>query len=268
MQTTQENDIAAAAVELYDQSEAAILAVTDACTAITINGVEDKENYQKVKIAAMTLQQMRKAIEERRKALKEESLRRGQAIDKMANQLKGLITPTEDRLKKMLGEVDAEIDKNKQREKRAALLPQRREKIAPYADVMPLTDDELLLMDDMQFLTAVSAAAERRNAVIEEENRKLRAQREQEEAERKRKLELEEAQARARQEAEEKAKEAAIEKIGAERIEMLAQAGLLNAEITPVAPGMFGKMTSMEFRAEYEYRKKQEGDRSRGIGES
>lgn len=65
---------------------------------LKIKGIEDKAGQKKVHEARMVVKTKRIEVEKKRKELKEDALRYGQAIDKEANRIKGLIEPIETHL--------------------------------------------------------------------------------------------------------------------------------------------------------------------------
>lgn len=78
--------------------------------AITVTVGEDKEGIRKAREIRLELRQIRIAVEKRRVDLKAESLRRGQAIDAVANFIKSFIEPLEDHLQKQEDFVKLQIE--------------------------------------------------------------------------------------------------------------------------------------------------------------
>ncbi len=68
--------------------------------AIVVTSVEDKAMMKKAREARLALKEIRVNAEKIRKELKEDSLRKGKAIDGMANVIKYLIVPLEEHLEK------------------------------------------------------------------------------------------------------------------------------------------------------------------------
>lgn len=73
---------------------------------ITINGIEDKDNYKKVKEISKESSKLRIAIEARRKEQKADYIIVGKKIDELANTFQLLINPIEDDADKKLEEID------------------------------------------------------------------------------------------------------------------------------------------------------------------
>lgn len=105
-----------AAKELVNQ--AAVVTVTDATQVTEIKAS---------RALRLKLREVRVEAEKVRKALKEDSLRRGKAIDGMNNILLMLIKPAEDRL-----EAQEKFAERKEAERKAALKKSREELLAPF----------------------------------------------------------------------------------------------------------------------------------------
>lgn len=117
--------------------------------ALTVTDVSQKKEMAEARVARLALKDIRVNVEKRRKEMKAESLRTGQAIDGVANVLKGLIEPIEQHLQKQ--EDFAAVQEAK---RVAALQLERSEKIKHYVDestFVALTN--LGTMPDTQFNT-------------------------------------------------------------------------------------------------------------------
>lgn len=68
--------------------------------SITVTSADDKEQIRDAKKTRIALKEIRCNVEKSRVKLKEESLRKGKAIDAVANFLKSLIAPLEERLQR------------------------------------------------------------------------------------------------------------------------------------------------------------------------
>lgn len=207
--------------------------------AKTINIVDENQvdDILKARELRLNLKKVRTSVENRRKELKEDSLRRGKAIDGFANILKMLIEPVEDHLEKQEKFVELQIKARKEQiesDRKAEL-----EKVgtdSSFYDLkeMPQATFEQLLATAQQTYTLkkeaerkaeddriakeqaeaeerikVKAEAERlaqEARKMEEEQAKIRAEREQFEREKRDKEEAE-AREKARLEAEKKAEE-------------------------------------------------------------
>ena len=94
---------------------------------IVVVSEDQKELIEEARKAKQHLVKVRTGIEQRRKQLKEESLREGQAIDGIAKTLTGLIFPIEKHL-----ETQAEFAKRKEAERKEALQAKRKAELQDY----------------------------------------------------------------------------------------------------------------------------------------
>lgn len=83
---------------------------------LTIQSVEDKDGYQRVKEGIRFLVIKRNEIEEKRKELKADSLAFGRAVDARAREITSLITPIEEYLKDQKAKIDEELENIKMQE--------------------------------------------------------------------------------------------------------------------------------------------------------
>jgi chemotaxis protein histidine kinase CheA len=100
---------------------------------LTINGLEDKEGYDRVHKARMDVRDLRVKIEKKRKELKEDSLAYGRAIDGEAKRINAMIEPIETYLADQEKAIDDEkerIRKAKEEERMAAYRKQIEEENA------------------------------------------------------------------------------------------------------------------------------------------
>ncbi|QDT46210.1 IgA-specific serine endopeptidase autotransporter precursor [Symmachiella dynata] len=81
--------------------------------SISVTSVDDKEAMKNAREARLHLKNIRVDVEKTRKELKEESLRKGKAIDGMANVIKFLIVPIEEHLDKQEKFVEIQEQKRK-----------------------------------------------------------------------------------------------------------------------------------------------------------
>ena len=160
-------------IQQFSEVRTALEAVREEYAQIKINGPDDTEGYKKAKEAAKEAGVLRRNIEARKKVLKEDALRITQAYDKTARELQAIINPIEDGLKRQIDEVDDFKAKEKLKAERAAELPIRKEKLAKYQHTY--TDEQLLLMGDVEFLQALISFQQKE---IEEQNVKIRQQNE------------------------------------------------------------------------------------------
>ena len=143
----------------------------------------------------LDLRRVRVDADKTRKALKEDSLRRGQAIDALNNLLLEHLKPLEERMD------DVE---NAEKRRRDALQAERAAKIAAYLDDTPgaQIDDMLAELSEGAFdllLQGAAADRERRDELREAEQLRLRAEQEQLEQDRRRLAEIELERGKARQ---------------------------------------------------------------------
>lgn len=159
------------AIQQFSEVRMALETVREEYSKIKIEGPEDSESYKKAKDAAKEAGILRRNIDARKKVLKEDALRITQAYDKTARELQAIINPIEDELKRQIDEVDDFKAKEKLKAERAAELPIRKEKLAKYQHTY--TDEQLLLMGEVEFLQALSLFQQKE---IDEQNEKIRQQ--------------------------------------------------------------------------------------------
>lgn len=160
---------------------------------ITVTDESQTDAMKEARTMRLALRNVRLTAENKRKVLKEDSLRRGQSIDKVARMVKEIIEPEETRLDEC--ERFAEIAEAKRKAERAA---DRAEQIRPYAD--PILYSDLGGMSDEQWAQALTGAKAAHKARVEQLAREAG---EREEAENRRQQELAEARERAKAAAEE-----------------------------------------------------------------
>ena len=90
--------VAASAMAAFDEWVPQIEQWEASTAALVVSGPEDQEAMGRARESRLGLRRVRINIENRRKELKEESLRRGQEIDRCANGLKARIEPLEAKL--------------------------------------------------------------------------------------------------------------------------------------------------------------------------
>lgn len=131
---------------------------------IVVTSEDQVTEMAKARAARLNLKSIRVDVEKTRKELKEQSLREGKAIDGMANIIKALIIPEEERLEKQekFAEVMAQKRKNDQYIKRVELL-------APYVDDISVYN--LLEMDEPVFQQLLDNSMKAHAAQLEAERR-------------------------------------------------------------------------------------------------
>jgi len=82
----------------FRAQDAAIAKLAEAYLPLRINGLDDKQGFVAVHDARMIVKNTRVAVEKKRKELKEDALRYGQAVDTEAKRLTALLAPIEDHL--------------------------------------------------------------------------------------------------------------------------------------------------------------------------
>lgn len=195
-------------------SEAALIKVKDA---------DDKKSMEAAREMRLKLRKVRVTVENNRKSLKEDSLRKGKAIDGMANIVKFLVEPIEERL-----QAEEDFVERQLAERKAALVEDRLKMLTPYCngvdmssgigdmseDVFQATLTGLKLQHQQRIEAQQKAEAERiaKENALRIENERLRKESEarekaHKEAEAKAKAEREAIQAKA--DAERKAREKA-----------------------------------------------------------
>lgn len=194
----------------FDPTKEELTSLVEKHKDLTINGIEDKEGYENVRLAKKELQKMRTLITTKGKDMRAEALKFQKSVIEYENELVGIISPLEDKLGKMREDIDAQVE----REARKAVLPSRIERLAA---VEAKADDEYLLSLSPDEFTAYlnhetskylakkeeALAAEKRE-IDEEREAAEKAKRDAEESER-RAQELEDARKEAVAEAERKA---------------------------------------------------------------
>lgn len=176
---------------------------------LTIKSVDDKEGYNLVYTGQQELKKLRVAITKYGKEQRQEALAYQKEVIRQEKELLGVITPIEDSLK-----AERErIDEIKKREERKEFLPVRKKMLTEVE--AEVNDDELLGMDDKQFMVFFGKKQAEFTARKEEEKREKEREeqrnRELEEAKKQAveqaKREVEERARREKKEAERRAKE-------------------------------------------------------------
>lgn len=153
------------------------------------------EDPQAARAARLDLRRVRVAADKTRKALKEDSLRRGQAIDALNNLLLEHLKPLEQQMDDI---------ENAEKRRRDALQAERAARVAAYLDDVPgaRPDDMLAELSEGAFdllLQGAAADRRRRDEQREQERQRLQQEQEQRERDRQRLAEIEAEQAKARQ---------------------------------------------------------------------
>lgn len=171
MEQTVENPLVAKASEQFLEVRTKLEKVREEFSKIKINGVDDADGYVQAKTAAKAAGELRRAIEARKKVLKEESLAISRSYDQVANELQAIINPIEEALKKEIAVVDDHHEKEKLKKKNAQALITRKEQLSRFEHAH--TDEELLVMSDLDFVNALSKLQQ---AAIDAQNKKIAEQ--------------------------------------------------------------------------------------------
>lgn len=189
-----------------------------AAEKIKVNSIEDIDQMEKASEARKALKKIRCEVDTKRKELKEESLRKGKAIDGMANIIKFLIIPIEEDLEKKEKFIKLEQERIA-REK----FEERQGELALYE-----ADTEFIRLEEMDeesyqaFLSrAKESFAEKKKREAEEEKariekEKARIEKEKEEAAERERIRIENEKLKAELERKKKEGEAARKKQEAE----------------------------------------------------
>lgn len=189
---------------------------------IQITDASQIEEMTKARKARLSLKNIRIEVENRRKELKEESLRKGKAIDGMANVLKFLIEPIEEYLEKQ--EKFVEIQEKERLDK----LESERKMILSDLGVVENSFYDLRKMPQEQFEALVKQANEAKQLREEAVKRELEEAKKKEEAEAEERRKQAEEKAKVEAEAKRLAEEA--RKIEEEQAKLRAEKAKLEAE--------------------------------------
>ena len=132
----------------FDPNLAALTEIADSYRSLTIAGIDDKDGYDKVHAARMDLKARRVTVEKTAKAARQKAVDFQKNVIAHEKQLIAIIEPLELSLHTM----ENSIDEEKERIKRRALLPERREKCEAIGLTLVL-DDTLLSMDPERFVS-------------------------------------------------------------------------------------------------------------------
>lgn len=148
--------------------------------SINVTDPSQKDEIKKARDMRLQLREVRIASEKRRKSLKEDSLRRGQAIDKVAKVITQIAEPAEAKLLEM-----ETIAERLEQERRSKLRAERVMQLAPYG--VDTTCIDLAGMEEAAFARLLEdsrLAAEARERAAREAEEKRKAEEAAREAER------------------------------------------------------------------------------------
>lgn len=132
-------------LDIFKPGVAELQKLADQYKDLAINGVEDKEGYEKVKAARKELGEMRILITKTGKSAREEARRYANSVIEKEKEYLGIITPIEDSLKSKIESIDEE----KKMQERRILLPSRIKMLEEVE--IKLLDAEVLRMDEKEF---------------------------------------------------------------------------------------------------------------------
>lgn len=180
--------------------------------SIQVTDVEDKDGMKAAREARLQLKSIRVDVEKVRRELKEESLRKGKAIDGMANVIKFLIVPIEEHLEKQEKFIELQEERRKQE------LKAKREQELSEFSVDPSFYD-LAEMPEETYVKLLEGSREAFRLAKDAEKRaeKERIEREKKEAEERDRIRKENELLKKEAEEREKAMEAEREKARKER---------------------------------------------------
>lgn len=161
--------------------------------SIVVKDINDKETIEKAREMRLTMKRIRTSTENARKSLKEESLRRGRAIDGMANMIKFVVVPIEEHLEKQENFVKIQAQKQIDELKavRVKELAEFGVDAALYTNLGEMPEDQYKhLMEGAKHAHALKvesekkAEEERKKKAEEDEKERLRLKAEKDEADR------------------------------------------------------------------------------------
>lgn len=212
-------------LEQFSPKKAELVQMAEEARLLVIAGPDDKIGYDRVHKKRMSLKAARVEITKTGEAIRANAIKFQKAVIEKEKELVAVIQPVEVELQRMQDAVDEE----KEKRRRAKLLPERHEKLKTIG--VAVEDEFLLVMDDSrfteffntkhsEFLTEKERKIKEEKEIeekrlreererIEAEKRAFDLQKEREETERRHKEELEktkiEAEAKAKRDAEESA---------------------------------------------------------------
>jgi hypothetical protein len=184
-------------IEKFNPTKAEVMQLAEQYSHIEIKDVNDKVGYDFADTARKELKKVRVSIQKTGKELRADALSFQKKVIELEKELVGIIEPIE----KDIADKQQAIDEEKEKIKRAKLLPGRIEKLKSIQVVV--ADDFLLLLDDQKFEEFYNQknteflAEEKRK--LDEERQKIEDDKRRIEAEKTRQAELEQARQEARE---------------------------------------------------------------------
>lgn len=132
----------------FDPNIAELQAIVAATSKVTYNDLSNDTQLALVHDTRISLRDARVQIEKTGKALRADALKYQKDVIAREKELLAIITPEEDRLTA----IEQQAASIRERAARAALLPMRKEQLAPFG-APTITDESILDMDNDQFVT-------------------------------------------------------------------------------------------------------------------
>lgn len=147
-------------------TDEAIAGLRDACSALKIKGIDDKEGYVAVKEARTNVRSIRSQVEVKRKELKADALTYGRAIDGEAKRITALLLEIEGPLDESKGNIDDAKKAIREEKARAAaeVLDARAHAMAQAGSIMPIS--RIKDLSDAEYASALAAAIEAHKAAV------------------------------------------------------------------------------------------------------
>jgi DNA repair exonuclease SbcCD ATPase subunit len=166
-----EKDLDAAIAERFGAITHKIDEMRESFMPLVIRGIDDTVGFKAVHAARMTVKNHRVAVEKRRKELKEDALRYGQAVDAAAKNITALLSPIEDHLASEEKTVNEEKERIKNAERLRIEAEEKAKREAEEARLKAERDAEI---ERMRIEREKLAEQQR---VLDEEKRKIEAER-------------------------------------------------------------------------------------------
>ena len=219
-----------------------VYALAEKSKAIKDIDINNDDVMKEVATVRKELVSYRRGIEKDGKAMRDGFNKQAKAVIEIEKSVTNILSSEEERLKSF----EKERKEQDLKKSRLESLPQRKAMLATITDGVELSDDDILGMDDSEFLTYVS---ERQIAFAEVH----RLEKEKEEAERKRKEDednrVKEAEARAKLEAEARVKAEADARIAEIEAKAKAEADAREAEVKAKADAEAKEKADAEAKA-------------------
>lgn len=132
-------------IEIFDQNKSDLQDIVFQFKDLNINGIEDKEGYDQVNNAIKCIKKIISKIKKTGKEGRDEAIKYQKGVIAMEKDLISVVEPVMLDLKKKKEEIDLKVEI----ENRRFSLGERRNKLS-LLDIK-ISDDDILLMDDMQF---------------------------------------------------------------------------------------------------------------------